>query len=152
MLNEPLREGEVFVGPTTTLTDALFLAFSGLTGDRHPIHHDADYAKRTRFGKPVAHGLLLAALTALGASNKGQRGGSFVFLEQSCRFRKPAFVGDTLTSTLKVERLWGEGERRYCQIGTLLRNQRDETVLEGTHLYRVFDLASNNETSDEHKP
>ena len=134
----PIAEGEVFEGPSKTLTDAHFLFFSGLTGDVHPIHHDVEYAKGTRFGKPVAHGLLLSALTALGATDKRGRGGSFVFVEQGCKFLKPAVIGDTVRPILVVERMWPEGERRFCRIKTTLINQRGEVLLEGFHLYRVF--------------
>ena len=60
MSSEPLKVGEMFEGPSKTLTDAHFLLFSGLTGDVHPIHYDVEYARQTRFGKPLgawpAHG------------------------------------------------------------------------------------------------
>ena len=73
MSSAPLKVGETFEGPSKTLTDAHFLLFSGLTGDVHPIHYDVEYARQTRFGKPLAHGLLLASMTALGASNARER-------------------------------------------------------------------------------
>src|SRR5689334_1779447 len=71
--SDSLAEGETFEGPSKTLTDAHFLLFSGVTGDVHPSHYDVEYAKKTRFGKPLAHGLLLASMTALGASNARER-------------------------------------------------------------------------------
>ena len=64
----PIKVGEVFDGPSKTLTDAHFLLFSGVTGDVHPVHYDVEYAKQSRFGKPVAHGLLLNSLVALGSA------------------------------------------------------------------------------------
>lgn len=136
---EPLRVGETFEGPSRTLTDAHFLFFSGLSADAHPIHYDVEYAKATRFGKPVAHGLLLASLTAFGASSGRERCDGFVFVEQGCRFLHPAFVGDTLQPRLEVERLWEEGHRRFCRLKTAVVNQRGENVLEGFHVYRVLD-------------
>lgn len=136
---QPLREGEVFEGPARTLTDAHFDQFSHLTGDRHPIHHDAAYAKGTRFGRPVAHGLLLAALTALGASTGKERCHGFVFVEQGTRFLAPAFVGDTIRPQLVVERVWREGRRQFCRFRTEVTNQRSERLLEGFHVYRMFD-------------
>ena len=54
--------------PSKTLTDAHFMFFAGMTGDAHPIHYDDEYAKKTRFGRRLAHGLLLTSLTAVGAS------------------------------------------------------------------------------------
>ena len=134
----PITEGEVFEGPSKTLTDAHFLMFSGVTGDVHPSHYDVEYAKQTRFGKPLAHGLLLASLTALGASNARERIDGFVLIEQGSRFLKPACVGDTVTPRFTVERKWSEGKRRYCRFATALVNQRGETLLEGFHLYAVL--------------
>jgi 3-hydroxybutyryl-CoA dehydratase len=132
------QEGDVFEGPSKTLTDAHFLFFSALTGDVHPIHYDAEYAKGTRFGKPLAHGLLLQSLTAMGASTGRDRLEGFVFIEQGCRFLKPALVGDTIRPRQEVERIWEEGGKRFCRVKTMLLNQRDETLLEGFHLYRIL--------------
>ena len=134
-----ITEGEVFEGPSKTLTDAHFLMFSGVTGDVHPIHYDVEYAKGTRFGKPVAHGLLLTSLTALGATNARERIDGYVLIEQSARFVAPACVGDTVTPRLTVERAWTEAGRRFCRFRTTLSNQRGETLLEGFHVYRVLE-------------
>src|SRR4051812_18869641 len=125
---DTIAEGEVFEGPSKTLTDAHFLAFSGVTGDVHPIHYDVEYAKATRFGKPVAHGLMLVSLTALGASNARERIDGFVLVEQGSRFLAPACAGDTVTPRLTVERAWREEGRRFCRFTTTLTNQRGETL------------------------
>jgi 3-hydroxybutyryl-CoA dehydratase len=137
-LSAPLREGEVFEGPVRVLADTHFELFSEVTADRHPIHHDAEYARATRFGKPVAHGLLLASLTALGASTGRDRCHGFAFIEQGCRFLAPVFVGDTVRPSLAVERVWREGHRQFCRFKTSILNQRGEQVLDGFHVYRVF--------------
>ena len=135
---EPLKIGEVFEGPSKTLTDAHFLLFSGLTGDVHPIHYDVEYARDTRFGKPLAHGLLMVGMNALGASNARERIEGFVFVEQGCRFLKPTVVGDTIHPRFIVDNIWQEGERSYCRFKTAVVNQRGETLLEGFHVYRVL--------------
>jgi acyl dehydratase len=136
---KPITEGEVFEGPSKTLTDAHFLMFSGITGDVHPIHYDVEYAKQTRFGKPLAHGLLLASLTALGASSGRWRCDGYVLIEQGSRFLNPAAVGDTVKPTLLVEKIWRDGTRLMCRLTTTLTNQRGEILLEGFHVYRVLE-------------
>jgi acyl dehydratase len=132
-----IEPGQVFTSPSKTLTDAHFLFFSGLTGDNHPIHYDVEYAKTTRFDAPLAHGLLLAAMTALGATDASFRIDGFVFIEQGSRFLKPVLVGDTIRPQLTVEKIWEEGKRRFVRFATAMRNQRDEVVLEGFHIYQV---------------
>ncbi len=132
-----IEEGQVFSTPSKTLTDAHFLFFSGLTGDNHPIHYDVEYAKSTKFGAPLAHGLLLAGMTALGGSDASFQIDGFVFIEQGSRFLKPVTVGDTIRTELTVEKIWQDGKRRFVRFATAMINQRDETVLEGFHIYQI---------------
>lgn len=131
-----LTQGLAFDGPSKTLTDAHFLLFSGITGDTHPIHYDVEYARQTRFGKPLAHGLLLASMTALGASSLRERLDGFVFVEQGCSFKRPAVVGDTIRPRFVLERIWQEEHRWFYRFATSLLNQRDEVLLSGFHVYR----------------
>ena len=134
---EDFRLGETFRIPTKTITDAHFLFFAGLTGDNHPIHYDDEYAKNTRFGARVAHGLLLTALTAAGASTLSphMEGSVVVFVEQSARFLAPVLIGDTLTPRLEVAELTPKTDTGLVRLATRITNQRGETVLEGHHLY-----------------
>lgn len=132
-----IEEGQVFSTPSKTLTDAHFLFFSGLTGDNHPIHYDVEYAKSTKFGAPLAHGLLLAGMTALGGSDASFQIDGYVFIEQGSRFLKPVTVGDTIRTELTVEKIWQEGKRRFVRFATAMINQRDEAVLEGFHIYQI---------------
>jgi 3-hydroxybutyryl-CoA dehydratase len=104
---EDFQVGETFQIPAKTITDAHFVFFAGMTGDHHPIHYDDEYAKTTRFGKRVAHGLLLTALTAVGASTLSSvlEGSMVALVEQSARFLKPVLIGDTITPELEVSRV-----------------------------------------------
>ena len=101
---EDFAIGDRFGSPGKTLTDAHFMFFAGMTGDAHPIHYDDEYAKRHRFGRRLAHGLLLASMTAVGASTLAPliEGSIIAFVEQTTRFIAPAFVGDTITPAHEV--------------------------------------------------
>jgi len=129
--------GERFRSPGRTLGDAHFLLFAGLTGDNHPIHYDEDYARHTRFGARVAHGLLVMAMSALGASAYAQRleASMIAFVEQGCRFRKPVLLGDTVHAEFEVAGLERKGDRGVLRLRITLLNQRNEEVLEGHHVY-----------------
>ena len=137
MFSDELKVGDEFASPSKTLTDAHYLFFSGLTGDSHPIHYDVEYSRKTRFGKPVAHGLLLASMTALGASYITGRIEGFILVEQGCRFLKPALVGDTLYPRHRVAKIWQEGKHRFVRFSTYITNQRGEELIEGFHVYLV---------------
>ena len=43
-------------------SQADFDSFARLSGDNNPIHTDPDFSANTRFGRPVAHGLLLCSV------------------------------------------------------------------------------------------
>ena len=129
--------GDRFRSPGHTLGEAHFLLFAGLTGDNHPIHYDEDYARQTRFGARVAHGLLVMAMSALGASPLAQRleASMIAFLEQGCRFRQPVLLGDTVHAEFEVAGLERKGDKGVLRLRITLLNQRGEEVLEGHHVY-----------------
>jgi len=136
---EDFAVGERFTSPSRTVSDAHFLFFSGLTGDNHPIHYDEEYARRTPFGGRVAHGLLLMAMTALGASPVSHRleASMIAFVEQGCRFLKPVLLGDTVYPSHEVAALEPKKDRGLVRFITRIKNQRDETVLEGHQTYLI---------------
>lgn len=131
--------GETFPIPSKTVTDAHFLFFAGMTGDNHPIHYDDVYAQTTRFGKRVAHGLLVTAMTALGASTLSPllEGSLVAFVEQSSRFLQPVLIGDTITPELAVTELLPKKTVGLLRFATRVTNQHGAVVLEGMHAYLI---------------
>ena len=104
---DDFRLGERFVLPSRTMTEALFLAFQAASGDNHPVHYNIEYCRAHGLPGMLAHGFQTLIQTAPGA-------GLFPFvtedslvgfLEQSSRFLKPVFAGDTLYPTLEVDEL-----------------------------------------------
>ena len=74
-------------------TQLEFDRFAYLSGDDNPIHVDPEFASRTRFGRTVAHGLLLCSkLRAL--IDQLVPGGRL--LEQSVMFEAPTYAGDRM--------------------------------------------------------
>src|SRR2546422_620642 len=136
---EDFGVGDRFGSPSRTLTDAHFMFFAGMTGDAHPIHYDDEYAKKTRFGRRLAHGLLLTSLTAVGASTLAPliEDSIVAFLDQSTRFVAPAFVGDTLKPDHEVIALERKRSGGLVTLKVTLTNQRGELVLEGQHKYLI---------------
>ena len=136
---EDFRLGDRFESPAKTLTDAHFMFFAGMTGDAHPLHYDDEYAKRTRFGRRLAHGLLLTSLTAVGASTLAPviEDSIVAFVEQTTRFKGPAFIGDTLKPRLEVAGLDRKRSAGLLTLGVTLTNQHGDVVLEGEHRYLI---------------
>jgi len=136
---EDLKLGEKFRIPSKTITDSHFMLFAALTGDSHPLHYDDEYCKKTIFGRKVAHGLMLVAITAFGASNAAwaMEDSMIAALEQGARFLRPVFVGDTLAPELEVAELIPKKGNGIVKVRSTITNQKGELVLEGWHLYLV---------------
>ena len=128
-----IEEGQVFTTPTKTLTDAHFLFFSGLTGDNHPIHYDIEYCKARGHRNMLAHGFQALIQTAPGAGDfPFYIGDSLVgFIEQSSRFLKPVYAGDTVYPLLTISELTPQNTTGVVTMTSTVHNQRRELVLEG---------------------
>ncbi|WP_456425683.1 MaoC family dehydratase [Rhodocaloribacter sp.] len=76
-------------------------AFAELSGDDNPIHVDEEYARGTRFGKPIVHGVYLLGIVSkvLGRDFPGH--GS-VAVNISCRFLRPVLVDSEATVEVRV--------------------------------------------------
>jgi len=72
-------------------------AFARAAGDLNPLHHDAEFAATTRFGRMLASGPQTTAhLMALTASHFSKRG-AMLGLEFWFRFRRPIYADETIT-------------------------------------------------------
>ena len=132
---EDFQVGDRFAGATHEITDDDYQLFAKL------IHYDPEYARATRFGKPVAHGLLVMAMTVLGATPLSDRlhASIIAFVEQGCRFLQPVFAGDTLRSSFEVAELVPKEGRDFgiVRFKVDLTNQQGEIVLSAIHAYML---------------
>jgi 3-hydroxybutyryl-CoA dehydratase len=111
-----------------TIAEFDVYSFAGITGDFNKIHVDEEYAKTTRFGKRIAHGMLISSFvsTALGTKLPGE---GTINIKQELEFLKPVFIGDTITVLLEVvEVLY---PKKYLKIKSQIVNQNNELVLNG---------------------
>ncbi len=138
---EDFAPGQIFAGASRRITHDDVLAFAALTGDKHPIHYDDDYAKATRFGRPIVHGLHLMALTALGAAPLSEqlKDSMVAMLEQRATFVRPVFKDDVVRSQFEIESAEPRPDKDWGTLGIKVRliNQHGEIVLEGRHVYRI---------------
>ncbi|MEX0748245.1 MAG: MaoC family dehydratase [Rhodothermales bacterium] len=97
---ESLNVGDSY-STTRVLTREDVLAFARLTGDDNPLHVDEEYARTTRFGKPIVHGVLLLGIISkvLGRDFPGH--GS-IAVAISCRFLRPVPVGSEIQVEVKI--------------------------------------------------
>jgi 3-hydroxybutyryl-CoA dehydratase len=111
-----------------TITSADIEAFAALTGDRNPLHLDDAFARRSRFGRPVAHGVLVAGVisAALGMVLPGP---GAIYLSQTLKFLRPVYPGDTVTATLEVIAI--REDKGIVTLRTTCTNQAGVPVVDG---------------------
>ena len=89
------------VSYSQTITDKDIKQFAEISGDCNPIHLDEEYAKRSRFKKIIAHGMMTASYFSALFGTKIP-GNGCVYTSQSLKFKKPVYIGDIVTATVKV--------------------------------------------------
>ena len=113
---------------TKTVTEYDVYNFAGVTGDMNPMHINHEFAKETVFGHRIAHGILCLGFISNVLGNKLPGPGS-IYVNQSCKFIKPVFIGDTITATVEV--IKKDEARNRLWLRTFCTNQKGELVLEG---------------------
>lgn len=100
--------------------------FADLSLDRNPIHFDYAFAKKTVFKKPIAHGMIGAALIS-GCLTELVGPGN-IWLSANYKFLKPIFIGDKLSATLTVSDI---NRRGVVSMELKIKNQLDELLIAG---------------------
>lgn len=113
---------------TKTITDADIRGFADIVDDHNPIHLDEDYAAQTPFKKRIAHGMLVASIISAALANDLPGPGT-VYLGQEVKFKKPVYIGDTITATVTVTAY--REERKIATLSTQITNQEGMVVIEG---------------------
>jgi len=117
------------------VTDELIRKFAEVSGDYNPIHLDEEFAKKTRFGRRIAHGMLSGAFISavLGAEFKERK---IVYLSQTMKFIAPVFIGDTVTATGTVAKI--REERGIVTLETICTNQNGEMLVKGEAVVMIL--------------
>jgi acyl dehydratase len=102
--------------------------FTELTGDRNPLHYDAERAGQTRFGGLIVQGGITSGLLNAIVAEDLPGPGS-VFLHVDWRFTAPVRPGDTITA--EVEVLEARADKPITTLRTTITNEDGIVVLDG---------------------
>jgi acyl dehydratase len=129
--------GERFYIPSRTLTEANFAAFQTVSGDNHPIHYDVEYCRERGHPQLLAHGFQVLCQTAAGAGLLPHVIGDALigFIEQSSKFIKPVYAGDSVYPLLVVAALIPQRSTGVLVVSSSVHNQRNELVMSGEQKY-----------------
>jgi 3-hydroxybutyryl-CoA dehydratase len=130
---DDLSEGQVYTSLGRTITESDIVNFAGLSGDFNPIHMDHEFAAKTPFRRPIAHGLLVVAIgSGLTSQSPPLRVQAFLGI-QELKFLEPVFVGDTIRvlCTVLSKEPTGRGRRGIVAWLREVYNQHGKKVQEG---------------------
>ncbi len=101
--------------------------FAAVSGDRNPVHLDAEYAAASLFKERIAHGMFSGALISAAIACELPGPGT-IYLGQQLKFTRPVKLGDQLTVELEVLEKLAKGRVR---LATRVSNQAGEMVVDG---------------------
>ena len=101
---DELTVGDAFVTRGRTVTEADVVGFAALTGDWHPQHADAEWARESAFGERIAHGMLVISFAVGLVPFDADR---VVALRRIADvvFKRPVRMGDTIQVEGTIEGL-----------------------------------------------
>jgi len=109
------------------------IGFAELSGDHNPIHLSEHFARKTKFGGRIVHGLYTASLIS-GVIGMRLPGPGAVYISQTLNFLGPVKIGDIVDVAVEVVELTEKGRRVRlrceCRVGDLI-------VLEGEGVLSV---------------
>jgi acyl dehydratase len=123
------------------VTVAHFALFTGISGDVHPIHEDTQYAQERGFAAPVAHGLLVASLTALGGTSAAAEleASMLAFISCEYNFRRPIVVGDSVRTEFTAAEVRPEDATRgILALDLRVVDREGTTRAEGKQRYLIL--------------
>jgi len=110
-----------------TVTEADIAAFAGVSGDTNPIHLHDGFARTTRFGQRIAHGMLSGSFisTVIGTKLPGP---GAIYVSQTMTFMAPVLIGETVTAVATITAI--DEKRRRVTLKTQCLNG-DKVVIDG---------------------
>ncbi|MBI2024674.1 MAG: MaoC family dehydratase [Candidatus Harrisonbacteria bacterium] len=110
--------------------------FAKLSGDFSPLHMDDSYAKTTKFGERIAHGMLLASFFSalVGMLCPGKKG---LYLSQTANFKNPCRLGDKLIVMGKIKSK--SDSTRTLELSTIIKNTNGKILVDGSAMVKFLE-------------
>lgn len=111
-----------------TITEEMMKKFLDITGDVNPLHNDEEFARDKNHPGIVAYGMLTASfISTLGGVYLP--GKNCLIQGVEVKFKKPVYIGDTLTITGVVDEV--HESVRQIVIKVTIKNQNGRVVSKG---------------------
>ncbi len=111
-----------------TITEEMMKKFLDITGDVNPLHNDEEFARDKNHQGRVVYGMLTASfISTLGGVYLP--GKNCLIQGVEVKFKKPVYIGDTLTITGVVDEV--HESVRQIVIKVTIKNQNGKVVSKG---------------------
>lgn len=112
-----------------TVNQELLENFAKVSGDFNPLHMNETYAKETKFGRRICHGMLLASFFSrlVGMYLPGVNA---LYFSQNLSFVNPCYIGDNVTVSGEV--IDKSEATRIIKLKTIVKNEQEKLLVEGT--------------------
>jgi 3-hydroxybutyryl-CoA dehydratase len=110
------------------ITKKLIEDFAKISGDFNPLHMDEQYAKKSKFGRRICHGMLLSSFFSklIGMYLPGKNA---LYFSQNLNFMEPCFMDDKIF--VRGEVIDKSESTRMIKIKTTIKNEEEKLLIEG---------------------
>lgn len=131
--------GEQLSGFTRLIPQERINAYADASGDHNPIHLDDNFARQTRFGQRIAHGMLSLAfvweMLAINFPDTWHKGTNV-----KVRFTAPVLPGEKVQVGGSVENIRTTNNRQFLQCKIFVNRPDKTPALSGTALIPIKPL------------
>src|SRR6056297_1780623 len=111
------------------VTDQKVKSFAEISGDDNPVHINDEFAAKTRFGKRIAHGILITSFISK-VIGRDFPGDGTIYVSQEVKFKRPVFINDKVTVRIKI--LEKNDAKKRMILSTDVYNEDEKKVIAGT--------------------
>lgn len=108
------------------------LIFSGLCGDKNPLHYDKEFCKNTIFKQPIIFGMLGSSLFSnlLGNNIVGS-----IYISQTLKFLKPIYIDEEIEAIVKIT-IHVKEKKQLILLTQVRKIEKNELAVDGEAIIR----------------
>ena len=139
MIETIYKEGDKLVSIKRKITQDLINCYANVSGDHNPIHINKEYAKSTKFGARIAHGMLNLGIVSEMLQESFQEDWKFEG-QIKTKFTAPVYSGEVISTygtiiSVQPATLIPSITEIQCSIGC--KKENGSIVIEGSALLKV---------------
>ncbi len=111
------------------ITQKMVNEFAALSGDKNPLHLDAEFAAQTPFKQPIVHGIFSVSIISKIMGTEFPGAGS-VYLDQQFQFKRPVYPDKEYYAKIELISV-EEGKHRGVFSTQIFSKDRNKIAVDG---------------------